>query len=397
LGIDWWRDRAECCRIILGSSAGTDVSRAKFASESQVTLKLESTQFFKWLKRKDAELASRVLMVRGELAKWLTQIVQLFPNYPSHAVDHSDRIVGQLSKLLFAGPKPVVQFSPGEVYCLLCAAYLHDMGMVVSPGELATILDSETWKEFVAEGGRGHDAFRDYQTLRNGPIQGNRERTDFLADVALRQLLADFVRHRHHERSRTTLEMHPFLKQLVDDGDSVAFETISDLGVGHGVPGDELADTNRFPEERDVLGDKVNVRFLARLLRIGDLLDMDCRRADPMTAQAVAPLPMDAVPHWQQYSAKKHENISPKVIEFRFECRDQETHRILRDWFGWLVSEVRAAGLEQLHAARHDNWKAPSCIVSSQSTPGRRPQTIRANDHHQTREGSQVRLPRLEA
>ena len=81
-----------------------------------MTLKLESTQLFKWLKRKDAELASRVLMVRGELAKWLTEIVQLFPHYPSHAVDHSDRIVAQLSKLLFAGPKPVVQFSPGEVY-----------------------------------------------------------------------------------------------------------------------------------------------------------------------------------------------------------------------------------------------------------------------------------------
>ncbi len=75
------------------------------------------------------------------------------------------------------------------------------------------------------------------------------------------------------------------------------------------------------------------------------------------------------MPHWQQYSAKKHENITPKVIEFTFHCENQDTHRVLRDWFGWLEAEVRAVGLEQLHAARHDTWKAPRCIVSSQATP----------------------------
>ena len=192
--------------------------------------------------------------------------------------------------------------------------------------------------------------------------------TAFLADQHLRLLIADFVRRDHHERGKTTLQLHAFLRQLVDAGDSVAFETITDLGVGHGLRDSELANSSRFPEERDVLDGKVNVRFLARLLRIGDLLDMDSRRADPMTAIAVGPLPPDAMPHWQQYSTKKHENITPKVIEFRFECKDQDTHRVLRDWFGWLEAEIRAAGFEQLHAARHDGWKAPRCVVSSQAT-----------------------------
>ena len=330
---------------------------------------LESTQLFKWLNKNNKRLAGRVLMVREEMEKWLSRIVQLFPHYPSHAVDHSDRIVAQLSNLLFKRTSPVVRFSAGEVYCLLCAAYLHDMGMVVAPAEQAAILASDVWKEFVGEGGGGHDLFLEYQALRAAPDQGNSEQAAFFAGIALRQLLADFVRRGHHERGKTTLEMHPFLKQLVDDGDSVAFETIADLGVGHGLPESELADPSRFPEERDVLGEKVNVRFLARLLRIGDLLDMDSKRADPMTARAIAPLSRGAVPHWQQYSAKKHENVTPSKIEFTFECHDQETHRILRDWFSWLESEVRVTELEQLHAARHDKWRAPRCIVSSQATP----------------------------
>ena len=345
-----------------------------------MTPDLESTQLFKWLKKKDGKLANRVLLVRKELEARLRQVVVLFPHYPSHAVDHSDRIIAQLSKLLFKGTKPVVRFSVGEVYCLICAAYLHDMGMVVSPGELATILASEPWKEFVAEGGAGHGQFLEYQALRAAPDNGNPEQKNFLADIALRQLLAEFVRRGHQERGKIALEMHPFLKQLVDEGDSVAFETIADLGVGHQLSETELSDPTRFPEERDVLGEKVNVRFLARILRIGDLLDMDSRRADPMSARATAPLPPGSVPHWQQYSAKKHENVTPPKIEFRFECRDQETHRILRDWFGWLESEVRTTELEQLHAAHHEKWVAPICIVSSQATQdehgGKRSPTI---------------------
>ena len=87
---------------------------------------IETTRLFKWLKSMDNSLAARVLAVRAEVAKWLPQIVQFLPHYPSHGLDHSDRIVGQLSRLLFNKNKPVVGFSTAEVYCLLCAAYLHD-------------------------------------------------------------------------------------------------------------------------------------------------------------------------------------------------------------------------------------------------------------------------------
>lgn len=336
--------------------------------ETAVSPKLESTQLYRWLKRANEALAQHVVSVRDEQAKWLPLIVATFPHYPGHGVEHSERIIAQLSLMLFDGAKPVVKFSAVEVYCLLCAAYLHDMGMVVSPGEVATILTSEPWKAFVSVDGEGHKVFTECVALRKRRIEGSEDLARFLADQALRYLVAEFVRHEHHERGKTTLEMHPFLKQLVSDNDSVAFETIAEIGIGHGLSDSELLDGSRFPEERDVFGEKVNVRFLARLLRIGDLLDMSTKRADPMTARGVGPLPPDAVPHWQQYSYTKHECISPKVIEFTFECENQETHAILRDWFGCLEVEVRNASLGQMHAGRHDNWKAPRCIVRSQST-----------------------------
>jgi len=130
---------------------------------------IQDRRLFKWLMAKDKDLGERALRVRAELTKWLPQIVQMFPHYPSHGVDHSDRIVTQLSKMLSKGNTLSASFSPVEVYCLLCAAYLHDMGMVVSPGDAAAILASDPWKTFVADGGKGHESYEKYLSLRNGP------------------------------------------------------------------------------------------------------------------------------------------------------------------------------------------------------------------------------------
>src|SRR6266850_7582943 len=80
---------------------------------AEPTLKpdVEKTQLYKWLKSKDVELAKRILDIRKELTKWMPCVAQFFPHYPSHGVDHSDRIIEQLSRLLFNNTKPVVQFS----------------------------------------------------------------------------------------------------------------------------------------------------------------------------------------------------------------------------------------------------------------------------------------------
>lgn len=325
----------------------------------------ETSALFKWLQIKDSELSIRVSLLRKELGKWLPRIVQLFPHYPSHDLDHSDRIVLQLSKLLFKDRKPTIPLSPAEVYCLLCAAYLHDSGMVVSPDEQTQLLASESWREFISPEGAGYSSYTSYEKSRERAAKIGDDASDFVANAALRYILADFVRRTHHERGRLTLATHPFLKQLIDDGDAVTLETISTIGAAHGFQSDELTDLSRFPEERDVLGDKVNVRFMARLLRIGDLLDLDSHRADPVTLLATGPLPKESKPHWGQYSSKRHESISPKSIDYEFYCRDQDTHRILRDWFSWLESEVRVTGYEQINSRRHSSWKAPKCLVTS--------------------------------
>ncbi|WP_434346316.1 ATP-binding protein [Myxococcus virescens] len=327
---------------------------------------------------KDKKYAQRVHILREELDKWLQHTTALFPHYTSHARDHSEYIIIQISNFLFSKSKPTAKdFSKAEAYVLICAAYLHDAGMVVSPGEIAATLGSEQWKKFTT--GPGASSYQEIESiLARQDIQPS-DTIAYTAGLQLRLMLADYFRREHHQRAPNVLKLHPALKQLVDFDDRRYFEAISSVAIAHGLDRAELNDPARFKEVVNLGGEKANIRFLAHLLRIGDLLDMRSSRANPYACTAAGPLPRDSMPHWQQYSTITHERVDFRRIEYTCKCQDQETHAILRDWFGWLCDEIRETGLAMLHSERHTGWRPPQCTLDdtwAAAQKGRRPPTI---------------------
>lgn len=73
--------------------------------------------------------------------------------------------------------------------------------------------------------------------------------------------------------------------------------TITDICIAHGLSQHELLDTEKYPDRRNIRGETVNVRFLALLLRIGDLLDVTIDRACPLLLNAACPIPSDSLSH----------------------------------------------------------------------------------------------------
>ncbi|MFB1481378.1 ATP-binding protein [Corallococcus sp. RDP092CA] len=324
----------------------------------------EECAIIKFLSR-DNDYHTRIVRIREEMGKWLQHTTALFPHYPDHTRAHSEQIIIQLSKLLFRNKKPVLpKFSRAEAYILVCAALLHDSGMVATHAQIEEIVQSKDWTSFTSDSGKGAAQWLAIQELKasNKPAALK----DYLVGTQLRILIADFVRRQHHQRAPLTLELHPSIKELVDFNDRRYFEAISMIAVGHGLDRSEIGDTKRYKEVADLGGEEVNIQFMARLLRIGDLLDMRSARASHYACAAAAPLPADSQPHWKQYSTITHERVSPERIEYECECQDQDTHAILRDWFGWLSEEVREAGIAMQHTERHKEWVPPKCTVNNE-------------------------------
>ncbi|MCP3167635.1 HD domain-containing protein [Myxococcus qinghaiensis] len=311
---------------------------------------------------KDENYSSRLFLLRSEIDKWLQSTSALFPHYPDHTRAHSDQIILQLSKLLFKNNKPTLKkLSKAEAYTLICAALLHDSGMTVTNAQIESILISPDWNDFIQSGGKGAEQWEKLQHLKNNTLDSTLK--DYQYGLQLRLILADFIRRQHHRRVPLVLELNPSIRTLVDFNDRRYFEIISLVAIGHGLERRELSDSRRFREVADLGGEEVNVQFMARLLRIGDLLDMRSSRADPTACIIAHPLPPDSIPHWEQYKAIKHERITPEKIEYDCECHDQNTHAILHDWFQWLQDEVRETGIAMRHTERHNEWTPPLCTL----------------------------------
>ena len=305
------------------------------------------------------------ISIRG----WLAYVPNTFPHYTRHTVEHSEKIVSQLSKLLFHDDdpsKPEIALSSVEAYILVASALLHDSGMVVADAEKIEILRSGDWTDWLTHSDR-EGRLREIERIRkkesDQAIVAN-----FVADVQLRFLIAEFVRARHHVRSGQFLAQNQSALGRFALDDPVLMRTIGDICVGHGLDRFELTDDFRFPLERDVYDEKVNVRLMAILLRLGDLLDMDSDRACPLLLSAASPLPANSVAHWTQYKKITHRSTTAERIEIFAECQTQDEHRVLRDWCDWIESEVIAAPRLLSVMRRHGGWRPPLATVGQNGT-----------------------------
>jgi molecular chaperone HtpG len=325
----------------------------------------QGTALMVFLRDQKPLLHSKIIELRNAVESWLSLVPATFLHYTSHTVHHSDEIVLQISKLLFRNDEPtqpVVQFSAMEAYILAAAAYLHDAGMVVSDKEKAELLDSADWKEWTESGGAA-PRWREIREFRQGDSPSNEGTRNFLADIQTRYLIAEFVRRTHHLRVIDLLIQHQSEFGGFALGDPILMRTVSDVCAAHGLRQHELEDKDRYPERRDIQGDTVNVRFLAILLRLGDLLDMSHDRACPLLLNAVCPLPPDSLAHWTKYQRLTHSLTSPDRIERTAECETQDEHRFLQDWCKWIEDEVANARILMSRAERHRDWQPPEIGV----------------------------------
>jgi hypothetical protein len=320
-----------------------------------------SSALSNWLKSHSSVYYGKLCEIREVITGWLNYIPQSFPHYTRHTIEHSDKIIEQISKVLFVDEQtltPSASLTASEAYILCAAAMLHDSGMVVSDAEKTTILASDTWKEWTSVG-TGADRWKEIGNFRAGTSPPDLATRNFLADVQIRFMIAEFVRARHHIRSGELLSQSEQSLARFSFDDPILKRTIAAVCVGHGLTFQALDDTESYPVNRDIRGDKVDVRWLAVLLRMGDLLDMDSDRACPMLLNAACPLPGNSRAHWSQYRRIVHRSTTPTVIEIHADCKTQEEHRVLMDWCSWIHSESENSSRLLATSPRHSSWKAP--------------------------------------
>lgn len=288
-------------------------------------------------------------------------IIQDYPHYSSHNEEHSRAIIEAVE--MFLGRWRVERMSIGDMWLFLNAAYGHDIGMVYEHDEAMKLwCDDKEFKKYLDEIARNtEDDMYDMvsycrqldNVLKNKPKMENikieedkwREITSLTdawpVEVKKNVLLitSDYIRRHHHERSQSFFDR---LSKIlgVEIAENRLYMLLGKVVYAHGA--DISYIEKELPIETQGFGNEMmHPQFVAMLLRLGDLLDMDNNRFDTLSLEHFGKMP-----HLSDVQVKKHLSLAHLLITDReiqaIENTDQpEVCRATKKWFYFIEEETK--------------------------------------------------------
>jgi len=280
---------------------------------------------------------------RRLIASALSGVALTFPHYSRHDASHSNTILLQLARVM--GPDRIKELSATDVWLLLEAAYYHDLGMVLTDEEARKHWRSPEFESFIQQLQTSNEMdLRHAAELARGAMPDSLP-ADWALDVrrAVVILLADFIRRQHAGRSRS-FAWDPGVIGLESPRTGLLpgrlFSLLGDICHSHGQTFEE---TMKLPKVASGMGtDDAHPRFVACMLRVGDLLDLDNGRFCPVMQRIMGAIPSSSQAHVEKHAAIKHVLVSPELIEVDAECETYPGYEATWQWLDWLKREIKS-------------------------------------------------------
>ena len=262
--------------------------------------------------------------------------------FTDHDIDHTARVTERIGRIL---PKNA-RLNQSELYVLLLASLLHDWGMWTSKTEAHALLDDAEFVRYFEK----HDTER-FQATRDAL---GSDRWRWMGELALQRLAIQYHRRTHPARIREALTraagpQHEQEMRTLIDPEFLA--PVALVAEAHGWDRERVLD-DRELEPREFGGELVNLRYLAELLRLGDLLDLGDGRISTLVWDYLRPLSAESESHWRKEATLRVERCEPDLIRISgtFDVvaggtQAAEAYRLACDWLDWLDAEIKGCAL----------------------------------------------------
>ncbi len=296
-------------------------------------------------------------MNKSQLPKAMDAIALNFPNFSLHEKSHCDTIIKNIEA--FLGEKRIKTLSPTDTWLILMSSYTHDLGMVVfykmleqkwADPEFDSFLVNCTENSFDTSLANSANLILKFQSIVKGEVVST-ELKELGGASALKirnavgLLNAEYFRKKHHIRSKEVLigidkDFERLSNSFYCDQLPNRFvKVLGEVAYGHGINFSEILTILNY-QANGYCSDFIHPRFVACMLRLGDILDVDDKRFNMFYLNAFEPeLPKLTDIHLKKHAAVEHLLINPKAIEVTLDCPDENSYRISRDWFDWVLEE----------------------------------------------------------
>lgn len=275
------------------------------------------------------------------ISKALQNIGSIFPHYSRHDASHSRQIIVNIERIL--GDK-IQYLTATDTWLILEAAYNHDIGMVITQKQIQD-MNTDDFHDFLVDltNDRDHylQPFAKNWLENKATLPPKSSAHDFFQQYL--QLLAEWYRRKHPHNSgrivRSPIEeigLHSPRNELLPKR---LFGILADICESHGDSFEDLMD--KLPQaEAGMASEDCHPRYVACLLRMGDLLDVDDNRFCPvMMAMCAHNMPTLSKTHYEKHQSIQHLRMDSERIEIECVCPNPDAYEEAYNWFDWLQQE----------------------------------------------------------
>ncbi|MCW3789518.1 HD domain-containing protein [Plebeiibacterium sediminum] len=284
--------------------------------------KIDDLALVKYLKEIESPFLSKIQEVYEQVKDILNSRVQyVFPNYTLHNTGHSFRVMEYMSKLV----DDYTKLNELEITLLIYSALLHDIGMAVSEEDIDLIKS---------------DSFP-FCDVKYSSMKKIMKGDDSLA-------LQEYVRRIHSSLSGRYIENCLSDKLVIPKLPNLDFtKELALICEAHTKDYDWIKNNLRIKEVR---GDYTfNSQFIAAILRLADILDIDGNRTPYNLYELIAPKGKSDEEWKQHFVISNNEKIiinektKQKRIVFHGKASNASIHRKILTYIGWIKDELTYA------------------------------------------------------
>lgn len=273
----------------------------------------------------------------------LETIPLIFPHFSKHNKSHSETILNNIVNVL--GKNVIEQLSSTDLWLILESAYCHDLGMVITVEMInAALQDGSFLKYFrsvLADPFHEMYKYAAFYAIKDGKLVLKQNDFSLMMYDSVRFLMSDYFRSRHADNSLKAIANTDSVLALDLPKAIVPTRLISMMGAvcrSHTLNFNEVMSLPQV--ENGIATDMAHPRFVACLLRLGDILDIDNNRFSDVFMKTISEMPELSQLHKDKHLSITHLRIDSKYIEVNAKCKSPRVAKVTKDWFSWIKEEV---------------------------------------------------------
>ncbi|OHD55065.1 MAG: hypothetical protein A2014_05490 [Spirochaetes bacterium GWF1_49_6] len=265
-------------------------------------------------------LARDLIAICKDVSSYMKLVIKDFPEYTLHDEVHLLKVT-EIMALLLGETLDKLNFI--EIGLLILSAFFHDTGMVITK-ERSDELESDseykiyrdTWLNNYQNYYEFKDIINDSKTSVIERINANNMILELDCEIRL-----NYIRKHHGKYSEKYIEKEYSNDKRLEIFNVNLKEYITLLCKSHTEPLDKIAVRNIYKLD-DVIGSlKVNIQFIAIILRLSDILDFDRDRTPDILYKSIHFTNNVSITEWEKHRSVLGRIIDKKQIKFSIKCK----------------------------------------------------------------------------